>query len=68
MDRVVALREIVVRPLTDPLVRVPGVSGATELGDGKAVLILDAAALARASRQGTKRSLANRVVATSREN
>lgn len=40
-------REIVVRPLVDPLVRVPGVSGATELGDGKPVLILDPATLTR---------------------
>ena len=41
IDRVLARREIVVRPVTDPLINVPGISGATELGDGKAVLILD---------------------------
>src|SRR5206468_1586882 len=44
VDRVLGLREIVVRPLTDPLIRVPGVAGATELGDGRAILILDAMA------------------------
>jgi two-component system, chemotaxis family, sensor kinase CheA len=44
VDRVRARREVVVRPLTDPLVRVPGVSGATELGDGRPILILDPAA------------------------
>jgi two-component system chemotaxis sensor kinase CheA len=49
-DRVVALREIVVRPLADPLVQAPGLAGATELGDGRAVLILDAAGLARLAR------------------
>jgi two-component system chemotaxis sensor kinase CheA len=35
------------RPILDPLVRVDGVSGATDLGDGRVVLILDPAALAR---------------------
>jgi two-component system chemotaxis sensor kinase CheA len=50
VDRVRGLREVVVRPLADPLVQVPGVAGATELGDGRAVLILDAAGLARYAR------------------
>lgn len=45
VDRVVAQREVVVRPMSDPLLHVRGVSGATELGDGRPVLILDAAAL-----------------------
>ena len=50
VDRVVGLREVVVRPLSDPLVQVPGIAGATELGDGHAVLILDTPGLARAAR------------------
>jgi two-component system chemotaxis sensor kinase CheA len=50
VDRILGHREIVVRAIKDPLVQVAGVSGATELGDGRAVLILDAAALARAAR------------------
>jgi len=45
VDRVHGQREVVVRPMSDPLIRVPGISGATELGDGKPVLILDAIAL-----------------------
>lgn len=45
VDRVHAQREVVVRPMEDPLLRVPGVSGATELGDGRPVLILDAVAI-----------------------
>jgi two-component system, chemotaxis family, sensor kinase CheA len=49
-DRVLGLREIVVRPLADPLVKVPGLAGATELGDGRAVLILDPAVLTRFAR------------------
>src|SRR5262249_9086008 len=47
VDRVLGLREVVVRPLTDKLVKVRGISGATELGDGQVVLILDASNLAR---------------------
>ena len=38
------------RSTADPLIRVDGVTGATDLGDGKAVLILDAAAIARQAR------------------
>jgi two-component system chemotaxis sensor kinase CheA len=43
-EEVIGQREVVVRALSDPLIQVPGVSGATELGDGKPVLILDGAA------------------------
>ncbi|HRE83441.1 MAG TPA: chemotaxis protein CheA [Opitutaceae bacterium] len=45
VDRVHGQREIVVRSLRDPLVRVKGIGGATELGDGKPLLILDVAEL-----------------------
>lgn len=45
VDRVIGQREVVVRPLEDPLIRVRGIAGATELGDGRPVLILDAVAL-----------------------
>jgi two-component system chemotaxis sensor kinase CheA len=48
VDRISGQREIVVKTLRDPLVRVAGVSGATELGDGRLVLILDVAGLTRA--------------------
>ena len=41
VDRIIGQREIVVRTIADPLVRVDGVSGATDLGDGRVVLILD---------------------------
>ncbi len=41
VDRVIGRKEIVVRAITDPLLHVPGISGATELGDGRVVLILD---------------------------
>ena len=51
-DRILGQREIVVRAIADPLIRVDGVSGATDLGDGRAVLILDTAAIARLARRG----------------
>jgi two-component system chemotaxis sensor kinase CheA len=50
VDRIVGQREIVVRSTSDPLIRVDGIGGATDLGDGRAVLILDVAALARRAR------------------
>jgi two-component system chemotaxis sensor kinase CheA len=45
VDRLVGLREIVVHPVTDPLVAMPGVAGATDLGNGRVSLILDTEAL-----------------------
>jgi chemotaxis protein histidine kinase CheA len=53
VNRVLGLREVVVRPLMDRLVKVPGIAGATELGDGRVVLILDVAKLFRIARQQT---------------
>jgi len=47
VDRIAGQREIVVKTLNDPLVKVTGVSGATELGDGRLVLILEPGALTR---------------------
>ena len=54
VDRIVGQREVVVKAITDPLIRVDGVSGATELGDGRVVLILDVAALSRTQRQHSR--------------
>jgi two-component system chemotaxis sensor kinase CheA len=51
VDRIVGQREIVVRAIADSLVRVDGISGATDLGDGHVVLILDPAMLARHTRE-----------------
>ena len=47
VDRVVGLREVVVRPVADPLLARPWLGGATELGDGSMALILDLPQLAR---------------------
>jgi two-component system chemotaxis sensor kinase CheA len=57
VDRIIGHREIVVRTIADPLARVDGISGATDLGDGKVVLILDPAALSRLTRQRGVRTL-----------
>ena len=56
VGRVIGLREIVVHPVADPLIAVPGIAGATELADGRVSLILDAAALVRGSRARSIRS------------
>jgi two-component system chemotaxis sensor kinase CheA len=45
VDQLHGLKEVVVRALQDPLVQIPGIAGATELGDGRPVLILDGAVL-----------------------
>jgi two-component system chemotaxis sensor kinase CheA len=50
-DRALGLREVVVRPLSDPLLHVPGLGGATEMGDGRPILILDPSGLLRLSRR-----------------
>jgi two-component system chemotaxis sensor kinase CheA len=57
VDRMLGQQEVVVRPLEDPLVKVPGVAGATDLGDGRAVLILDLPALLRHRAPSRRRSM-----------
>ena len=51
VDRILGQKEIVVRGIADPLIQVPGIVGATELGDGRIVLILDSAAFATSTRK-----------------
>jgi two-component system chemotaxis sensor kinase CheA len=51
VDRILGQSEIVIRAINDPLAQAPGISGATELGDGRAVLILDVAAITRRLKQ-----------------
>ena len=41
IERMLGQQEVVVRPLNDDLIKVPGVSGATDLGDGQPTLVLD---------------------------
>jgi two-component system chemotaxis sensor kinase CheA len=48
VDRMLGQQEVVIRPMNDVLVRAPGVSGATDLGDGRPTLVLDLVALGTA--------------------
>jgi two-component system chemotaxis sensor kinase CheA len=48
VDQMLGQQEVVVKPLEDPLVKVPGVTGSTDLGDGLPTLVLDLWALSRA--------------------
>jgi two-component system, chemotaxis family, sensor kinase CheA len=50
VDRISGQREIVVRAISDAMIKVDGVAGATDLGDGRVVLILNLTALARLAR------------------
>jgi two-component system chemotaxis sensor kinase CheA len=59
VDRLAGLREIVVRSLADPLVDVPGVAAATELGDGRVCLILDSAELVQLGHRQREARLAS---------
>jgi len=45
VDRMTGQREAFIKPLTSPLNRLPGVSGATVLGNGRIVFIIDPQAL-----------------------
>lgn len=45
VDKLLGVQEIVVRAVSDPLVDSPDLMGASELGDGRAVLILDSFSL-----------------------
>ena len=56
VDRVSGQREIVVRSMADAMVQADGVAGATDLGDGRVVLILNLADLARHARTRAARA------------
>jgi two-component system chemotaxis sensor kinase CheA len=49
VDHMLSQQEVVIRPLEDPLVKVPGVTGTTDLGDGLPTLVLDLWGLSRAA-------------------
>jgi two-component system chemotaxis sensor kinase CheA len=51
VDRMIGRQEVVVRAIDDPLVKVPGIAGATDLGDGRPTLVLDLNALGTLARQ-----------------
>jgi two-component system chemotaxis sensor kinase CheA len=45
VERMLGQQEVVVRPLEDPLVQRAGITGSTDLGDGRPTLVLDLVAL-----------------------
>jgi two-component system chemotaxis sensor kinase CheA len=45
VDRMLGQQEVVVRPMEDRLVQVQGITGTTDLGDGRPTLVLDLSAL-----------------------
>jgi two-component system chemotaxis sensor kinase CheA len=51
VHRMLGQQEVVVRPMEDKLVRVAGVTGATDLGDGRPTLVLDLVAVASAAQE-----------------
>jgi two-component system chemotaxis sensor kinase CheA len=56
VDRVSGQREIVVRSMADAIIQADGVAGATDLGDGRVVLILNLPDLARHARARAARA------------
>jgi two-component system, chemotaxis family, sensor kinase CheA len=52
VDRMLGQQEVVVRPLDDDLLRVRGIAGATDLGDGKPTLVLDLVGLGADLKRG----------------
>ncbi len=60
VDRVSSQREIVVRSMADALAKADGIAGATDLGDGRAVLILNLPELARHARTRAGREVGSR--------
>ena len=56
VDRMLGQQEVVVRPLEDRLVKIAGVSGSTDLGDGRPTLVLDLIALAARAGRGMRAS------------
>jgi len=54
VDEFVDKEEIVIKPIGKTLKKIPGIAGATELGDKRAVLVLDVGSLIEEATQGVK--------------
>jgi chemosensory pili system protein ChpA (sensor histidine kinase/response regulator) len=59
-DELIGTREIVVKPVGPQISGIRGISGATVLGDGRIVIILDIGALVRAEWRGRSRPIITR--------
>lgn len=53
VDRMLGRQEVVVRPIEDPLLQLPGIAGATDLGDGFPTIVLDLLVLGGLTREET---------------
>jgi two-component system chemotaxis sensor kinase CheA len=58
VDQLVGQQQLVVKSLENNLHHVPGMAGATILGDGRVALILDVSALTRATAMRPARAAA----------
>lgn len=54
VSRMLGQQEVVVRPLNDALVRVTGITGAADLGDGRPTLVLDLLTLGSVAAQNAR--------------
>ena len=54
VDEIVGQQQVVIKSITDNLDPVPGIAGATILGDGRVALILDATEISRLNASGGK--------------
>lgn len=64
VDSLIGSREVVVKSVGPQLARVAGISGATILGDGSVVIILDMHTMLRTSIMQARRPLADKTLAT----
>ncbi|HEU4728214.1 MAG TPA: ATP-binding protein, partial [Kofleriaceae bacterium] len=53
VDRMLGRHEVVVRAVDDVLVKVPGIAGSTDLGDGRPTVVLDLCALSARGMEGS---------------
>ncbi len=54
VDEFIDKQEIVIKPIGKTLKKIPGIAGATEVGDKRAVLVLDVGSLIDEATQGAK--------------
>ena len=67
VDEIVGHQEVIVKPVGPQLHKVPGISGATVLGDGRVVVVLELAALVRKLATQTQQQMAEQLLQNVRE-
>lgn len=66
VDELLGQRDVVIKPIGSALMQIPGIAGATELGDNRTVLLLDVATLVSEAVGGIESAVAG-VAAAGRE-